>query len=108
MPRKGESDVLWNDLRIRWTGYKSRPDSIELVGQWAAESEEGIFYGCTNGMAGLYVNTTFQFPAVGDLDPITIFTSASKKEQRKQEALNRLVLFADGWRKTHSKSTIRR
>lgn len=96
-PKKGECDVKFGNNAIRWSGYKARPDSIVLSGEWyCLMPDKTMFYSSTSGTVGKTSNPYTDMPPGAvpfDKNPVTIFSSAADKERRKQESLAILIEY---------------
>jgi hypothetical protein len=99
-PKKGETDVNYKGLVIRWTGWKSSMGQACLVGQWAARisENEAIFSG-TNGICGRvpFPMGHMNISIIPDFNPsmIHIFSTAHDKAMAKQTALAVLIEYID-------------
>lgn len=96
--KKGESDVKYKGFVIRWTGWKTAQDNIYLVGQWVAlnKTTGKTNYASTRGGCR-FKSDSDDHKACGTHEdqPITIFSSATEKETRKQMALASIIREID-------------
>lgn len=98
-PKKGERDVPYKDLMLRWTGWKMRQGSITLIGQWVAMLDDKVMIAMgTNGHLCHGMNYSDLDRDYRGVDAVTIFTSVSERERRKQATLAMIIAYIDGWK----------